>query len=168
MSVTFHLASEHVSDTSFGLDHLRCAWVPFQFAAKTKNLDVDAAIEDVFVDSSRLQKMLPAERTLGGIQEGDKQRVFAFGQRNVRVSRVGELPSAKIEPPARKPVATVFWFACRRGASPIQPPKDGAHPRKKLAQVEGLRHIVVGAKLKTDDPVDLIPAMAGDDDHRHI
>ena len=54
MSVTFHLASEHVSDTSFGLDHLRRAWVPFQFAAKTKNLDVDAAIEDVFVDSSRL------------------------------------------------------------------------------------------------------------------
>ena len=72
MSVTFHLPGEHVSDTSFGLDHLRRAWVPFQFAAKTKNLDVDASIEDVFVDSSRLQKMLPAKRTLGSVQKSDK------------------------------------------------------------------------------------------------
>jgi hypothetical protein len=72
MSVTFHLPSKDISDSALGLDDLRRARIVLQFAAKAKNLDVDAAIEDVFVDSSRLQKMLPAEWTLGSVQEGDK------------------------------------------------------------------------------------------------
>ena len=54
MSVTFHLPSKDISDSALGLDDLRRARVVLQFAAKAKNLDVDAAIEDVFVDSSRL------------------------------------------------------------------------------------------------------------------
>ena len=53
-SKPFHLPCEHISDASLGLDHLRCARVVFQFAAKAENLHIYAAIEHVFVDSSRL------------------------------------------------------------------------------------------------------------------
>jgi hypothetical protein len=78
-----------------------------------------------------------------------------FGSVSLRVRQ--------IELPAGKPIAAAFWLACRRGAGPVEPPNDRAHPRQKLTQVKGLRHIVVGAQLKTDHPVDLIPAMTGDD-----
>ena len=139
-----------------------------QFAAKAENLNVNASIEHVFVDSGGLQKVLPAKRPLGSVEEGDKQPVFAFGQRNVRAIRIGKPSGAQIELPAGKPIAAAFWLPCRGGADPVQPPNDCAHPRKKLAQVEWLRHIVVGAELETDDPVDLIPAVAGDYDHRHV
>ena len=50
----FDLPGENISDASLGLDHLRRARVVLQFAAQAENLDVDAAIEHVFVDSSRL------------------------------------------------------------------------------------------------------------------
>jgi hypothetical protein len=48
------LPGENISDASLGLDKLRCAWVLLQFAAKAENLHIYAAIEHVFVDSSRL------------------------------------------------------------------------------------------------------------------
>jgi hypothetical protein len=53
-SKPFDLPGKHISDASLGLDHLRRARVVLQFAAKAENLHIYAAIEDVFVDSSRL------------------------------------------------------------------------------------------------------------------
>ena len=35
----------------------------------------------------RLQEMLAAERTLGSVEEGDKQRIFAFGQSDLSAGR---------------------------------------------------------------------------------
>src|SRR5277367_2867619 len=115
-SITFHLPGEHIADASLGLDHLRRAWVGLQFAAKAENLHVNAAIEDVFVDPRRLQKMLSAERPLRSVEERDKQRVLAFGQGDVRAIWIGKLSGAQIEPPAGKPIAAAFWLACTRGA----------------------------------------------------
>src|ERR1700722_8339505 len=112
--------------------------------------------------------MLSAKRPLRGVEEGDQQRILAFGQRDIRAFRIGKPSGAKTELPARKQIAAAFWLACRCGADPVQPPNDRAHPRQKLAQVEGLRHIVVSAEFKTDNSVDLIPAVTGDYNHRHI
>jgi hypothetical protein len=53
-SKPFHLSGENISDASLGLDKLRCARIVLQFAAKAENLHIYAAIEHVFVDSSRL------------------------------------------------------------------------------------------------------------------
>ena len=97
----------------YDLDHLRRARIVLQFAAKAENLHVNAPIEHVFVDSGCLQKMLSAKRPLGSVEEGDKQRVFAFGQRNVRAIRIGKPSGAKIELPAGKPIAAAFWLSCR-------------------------------------------------------
>lgn len=168
MSVTLHLPGEHISDASLRLDDLRGARIILQFAAKAKNLHVDAPIENVFVDSGRLQKMLSAKRALRRVEERDQQRVFALGQCNVRAIRIGKPSGAQIELPAGKAIAPTFRLASRRGARSVEPTNDRSHPGQKLAQVEGLGQVVVGAELETYDPVDLIPAVAGDDDHRHV
>src|SRR5262249_53351527 len=112
--------------------------------------------------------MLATKRPLWSVQEGDKQRIFAFGQCDDRAGWIRELSGAQIQPPAGKPIAAAFWLACGGGSGPVEPPNDRAQPRQKLTQVKGLRHIVVGAELKTDHTVDLIPAVACDDNHRDI
>ena len=81
-----------------------------EFAAKAENLHVDAAVEHVFVHSGGLEKVLSAERTLRGVEEGDQQRVLAFGQRDIRAIRIGKPSAAKIELPAGKPIAAAFWL----------------------------------------------------------
>jgi hypothetical protein len=116
------LRGEHISDASLCLDDLRRAWILLQPATKAQNLHIDAAIEHVFVDSSRLQKVLSAKRPLRGVEEGDKQPVLALGQRNIRAIRISELSGAQIEPPTRKPIAAAFRLARGRGACPIEPP----------------------------------------------
>jgi hypothetical protein len=107
------LPCKHISDAALRLDDLGRARVLLQLAPEAKNLDVDAAVEDVFMHPGGLQKMLPAERALRSVQEGDKQRVFPFGQRNVRAIRIGKPSGAKIELPAGKPIAAAFWLPCR-------------------------------------------------------
>ena len=129
VSITFDLLGEHISDASFRLNDLRCARILLQFAAKAQNLDVNAAIEHVFVHSGRLQKMLAAKRPLRSIEEGDKQRVLAFGQRDVRAVRISKPSGAPIEPPAGESIAPAFWLACGPGAGALQPANNRAHPR---------------------------------------
>jgi hypothetical protein len=53
-SKPFDLPCENVPNASLGLDDLRRARIVLQFTAKAENLHVYAAIEHVFVDSSRL------------------------------------------------------------------------------------------------------------------
>ena len=95
MSVSFDLPRKHISDAALRLDDLRRARVLLQLASKAKNLHVDAAIEHVFVDSGGLEKVLSAERALRGVEEGDQQRVLAFGQRDIRAVRIGKPSGAQ-------------------------------------------------------------------------
>jgi hypothetical protein len=98
---------ENVSDAPLGLDHLGCAWVLFQLAAKTQNLHVDAAIEDVLVDSRRLQQMLPAERALGSIKRMPnilKQAVvIGAGMGGLAAAKAATGPTASTE--QRQPIS---------------------------------------------------------------
>ncbi len=140
----------------------------FQLAAKTQDLHVDAAIEDVLVDPRRLQEMLAAERALGSVQEGDEQRIFAFGQRDLGAGRGGEAARAEAQPPPAELVAAAFVVARGNRARPVQPPQHRTHAGEKLPQVERFRHVIVGAELEADDAVDLIATVAGCDDDRHV
>ena len=56
--------------------------------------------------------------------------------------------------------------ACRLAAA-CRPPQHGADSRQQLAQLERLDHIVVGADLQADDPVDRL-AHGRHHDHRHV
>ena len=49
----------------------------------------------------------------------------------------------------------------------VGPPGHGADAGHQLSEAEGLDHVVVGAQLEADHPVDLLAA-GGDDDDRHV
>ena len=63
----------------------------------------------------------------------------------------------------RPPTSTTSGASC----SPCDAPQHGLHAGDELARVEGLRHVVVGADLQTDDPVDVVAAR-GEDDHGDV
>ena len=63
-SDSFYGNSKHISDAALGLDDTRRARVAFKLASEAKDLHVDAAVEDILVDTSRLQQVLAAKRTL--------------------------------------------------------------------------------------------------------
>jgi hypothetical protein len=82
--------------------------------------------------------------------------------------RIGEAARPPVQSPAGKLVAPAFGVAVRRGPLSVKTPQHCAHPRQQLPQVEGLRHIIVGAELKTDDAIDFIPAVTGCDYDRDV
>lgn len=49
---------EHIADAALGLDDSRRTRIGLQLAPQPQHLDVDAAIENVFMDAGRLQQML--------------------------------------------------------------------------------------------------------------
>ena len=49
---------KYVANAAFGQDDTRRFWIGLQLAPQAQHLNVDAAIEDIFVDASRLQKVL--------------------------------------------------------------------------------------------------------------
>ena len=50
------------------------------------------------------------------------------------------------------------------GGRPVRPAEDRANPGDELPRAEGLGHVVVGAQLETDDPVDLVVAGGDEQD----
>src|SRR5260221_13341390 len=67
-----------IADAAFGLDDTWRLRVCLQFAPQPQHLNIDAAIEDVFVEPGRLQQMLARKRPFRRIEEGQQQGVFAF------------------------------------------------------------------------------------------
>jgi hypothetical protein len=49
---------KYVANAAFGQDDARRVWIGLQLAPQAQDLHVDAAIEDIFVDAGRLQKVL--------------------------------------------------------------------------------------------------------------
>src|SRR3954447_5000602 len=78
----FYRNREHIADAALSPYNARCVGVAFELASKTKNLDIDASIEDILVNAGSLQQVLAAQRTLRGLEECDKHRVLSLGQRD--------------------------------------------------------------------------------------
>src|SRR5262252_1710257 len=87
---------EHVADATLGLNDRRRGRIAFQLAAEPQHLDVDAAVEDVLVDTRCLQQLLTREWALRCVEKRDQQRVFALGQRDWLAGRIGEAPEAPV------------------------------------------------------------------------
>src|SRR5258708_18808498 len=160
--------SKHISDATLGLDHSRRARVAFELAPEAKDLHVDTAVEDIFMDASRLQQMLAAERTLRRLEKGEQHRILALGQCDRGSGRVGQLAGLAVELPAGKAKAAALGIARRRCASDVEPPQYRADAGEQLTQVEWLGPIIVGAELEPNHPIDFVKAVAGDDDDRHL
>jgi hypothetical protein len=159
---------KHISHAALRLYDARCAGVAFEFAPQTKNLDVDAAIKNIFMQTRRLQQVLAAERALRRIEEREQQGVLTFSQRHWSAGGVGELPGLEVELPAAKSKAAAFGIARRRGASDIEPAQYGADTREQFAQIERLRQIIISAKFKPNDAIYVVAPMTCNDDDRHV
>ena len=77
-SKALNLPGEDITDAALSLNDLGCARVLLQPAPQAKNLHVDAAVEDVFMQSGGLQKVLPAERALRSVQEGGTSNAYSL------------------------------------------------------------------------------------------
>ena len=71
---------EQITDSSFRFNQSRHAGIGFQFAAEPQDLNVNAAIEHILMHARGLHQMFAAERTTGGVEKGDQQRVLGLGQ----------------------------------------------------------------------------------------
>src|SRR5258707_11904900 len=81
-SIWFCRKGEFVANTTHGLDRARRSRIALQFAPQPQNLDVDATIKDVCVESRRLKQMIARERTLWCFEKGQKQGIFSLAQRD--------------------------------------------------------------------------------------
>src|SRR3982074_715694 len=102
---------KHVANTAFGQDEARRVWIGLQLTPQAQYLNVDAAIEDIFVDAGRLQKMLAGKRSLRSIEKRYQKRVFALGQCNRDSAGISEAPDAPVKLPAAKSAAAFFLIA---------------------------------------------------------
>jgi hypothetical protein len=162
----FYSQGKDVADAPFGLDHTRRTRIGLQFAPQAQDLDVDAAIEDVFVYAGGLQQMLPREGTLRRFQERKQQAVFPFGQGNRIPRGIEQASAAALQPPAVKSVSAPLGIMGARGASHLVSPQNRADAGKQLPETERLGNVIVGTELEADDTVDFITAMPCGDDNR--
>src|SRR6266702_3523847 len=160
--------SEAVANAALGLDNARRARVGLQLASQPQDLDVDAAVEDVFVDARRLEQVLAAQRALRRLEEGQQQGVFALAQRDRCIGGIDQPATTAFELPAIEPIAAALGIAGARGPSHLLTPQHGADARQELPQAERLDDVIVGTELKADDAVDLVGPVPGRDDDRHI
>ena len=99
---------KYVANAAFGQDDARRVWIGLQLAPQAQDLNVDTAIEDIFVDPGRLQKMFAGKRSLRSIKKRNQKRVFALGQRHRDSAGISEAPDAPVKLPAAKSAAAFF------------------------------------------------------------
>jgi HlyD family secretion protein len=78
---------EHISYTALGLNDVWCARVAFELASQTKNLHINAAIENVLMHARSLQQVLAAERTLRRIEKGETLQLLVEQQEELSVQK---------------------------------------------------------------------------------
>ena len=71
-SKALHRQRKNIADAALGLDHAWRAGVAFKLAPQPQNLHVNASVEDVLVDTRRLQQVLAAKWALWCIEECDE------------------------------------------------------------------------------------------------
>jgi hypothetical protein len=159
---------KRVADATLGPDDLRHTRIGLQLAPQSQDLDIDAAVENVFVYPGCVQKLFSAESTLRRIEKGRQQRIFPFGQGDLGSAGIDKTAETPIELPAAELGSTQLWIALRSAARGLLSSKYRPDPREELAKAEGLGDIIIGTEFEPNHPVDLVAPIAGDDDHRNI
>jgi len=101
----FDRKRKDIADTALSLDHAWCTRVDLQFGPQPQDLDIDAPVEDVFVNSRRLQQVLARERPLRCFEKGEQQGILTFTQRDPRPIRLKKSPATPLELPSAESVS---------------------------------------------------------------
>src|SRR5260221_14668117 len=104
-AIPFDGNCKEIANAAFGPDDTWRLRVYLQFAPQPQPLNIDAAIEDVFVEPGCLQQILARKRSLRRIEEGQQQGVLAFAQGNRPFPRIDEASAATIKPPSAELVS---------------------------------------------------------------
>jgi hypothetical protein len=131
-------------------------------------LNIDAAIEDILMHAGRLQKMLPRQWSLRGVEECDQERVFSLRQCDSRAVWRRQPAGAAVKDPTAESAKSTFSSALPCQFSPSLAAQDGLNPRQEFAKPERFGNVVVGPKLQADHPVNLVGTMICGDDNGHI
>src|SRR5216684_2608501 len=157
-----------IAEAAFGPDdtwHLR---VCLQFPPQPQHLNIDAAIEDVFVEPGRLQQILARKRSLRRIEQGQQQGVLAFAKGHRPFLRIDEAPAATIKPPSAELVSAPLDVAGAQGRSAHTAPQHGAEPGIQFADTERLGEVVVGTEFESDNTVNVIVGTSCQNDDRNV
>src|SRR4029077_18081868 len=104
----------------------RAVRIDLQFAPQPQHLNVDAAIEDIFVEPGRLQQILARQWPLRRIEEGLQQGVLALAEGTRPFLRIEEAPAATIKPPSAELVPAPLSVAAAQRPSVLTAPQHGA------------------------------------------
>jgi hypothetical protein len=156
---------EDVAQAALGLDQHRLGRVTLELPARAQDQHVDAPVIHLLIMAARgRQKLLAAEDLLRGAQHRPEKVELPAGEPQRLSFRRGQAASAHIHLPFQEAVAEI---GSARGAAPLRrlgTAQGDPDAREQLPQAEGLGQVVVGTELQPDDLVDLLVAVAGDDD----
>jgi len=142
-----------IANAAFGPDDAWCLRIYLQLAPQPKHPNIDAAIEDVFVEPDRLQQILARKRSPRRIEEGQQQGVLTFAQGNRPLLWIGQSPAATIKSPTVEPVFSLLDIAGVHGPTVLTAPQHGAIPGIQFADTERLGQAVVGTEFESDHTV---------------
>ena len=154
---------KNVADAAVSLDHARCIRINLQLAPQPQDPNIDAPIEDIFMNSRRMQQMLPRKNSLRCFQKRQHQGILTFAQRNWCFIGVYEPSAVTLEPPAIEFIAASFRITNLRGPRQLPSSQYGACTCEQLLGTRPY-DVIVGAKFEADDRINFVGAVAGDDD----
>ena len=163
-SKPFHWQSENIANAALGSDH---AWrmYQFQFASpQPQDLNVDAPIENICMNSRRLQQMFPRERLLRYFEKRHQQGILAFAQRDLCLIGIYKSPATTLEPPATESVAASLRIVGPGGARHPPSAQNGTSACEQFPGTKGLNDIIVRTEFEANDTIKFVGALASHDD----
>src|SRR5438105_1599851 len=133
--------------------------------AQPRDLYVDRAVEHlVFAPAGELHQLVARERLARMLHQDFEHRELAGSERHA-LPLARERPGGEVQLEA--PEAMRLRSRRRRpgGAARRTPAQYRVDPGEKLARIEGLGQVVIGAHLQADDAVDIV-ALGGEHDDR--
>jgi hypothetical protein len=167
-SERFDWQRKDISDPSLGLNDSGRTRIGLQLAPQPQDLNVDAPIADILVDSRCLQQLRTRERPLRRLDEREQEGIFALGQCDRGSALVHKAPIAASKLPAIEPISAPLRIADPRCAPHLVSSQDGPDAREQFPEPERFGDAVVCTKLEADDTVGFVTSLTGHGDNRDV
>jgi hypothetical protein len=164
----FDCRCEDIANAALGLNDARCTRIDLQLAPQSQDRDIDASIENIFVNSGGLQQMFPRERPLRRFEKGQQQRILAFAQRDRGRVGVNESSAATLKLPAIEPVPASLRIMGSCDPPHLLSPQHGPDACKQFPEAKWFYDVIVRPEFEADDAVNFVGTMAGGDNDRNV
>src|SRR4029079_9008641 len=138
----FYREREDIADAALGLDDAWRAWIDFKLAPQPQDLDIDAPIENVFMDARGLQQIFPREGALRRLKKRKQQGILALAQWDPGRIRVDKFAAASVKHPTAKPDTAALRIARAGSPAYFLSTQDGADTREQFPETEGFYDVI--------------------------